>query len=78
MKKIINFIFKTHIKLFGIPCRSHVRIAIDNSHAYNSSWMIGMLYLCREDVPAIAECLCTDKREVIKILNEIVRGVRYE
>lgn len=78
MKKLINFIFKTHIKLFGIPCRAHVRIAIDNSYAYNAPWRIGMLYVCEESPETIAEWMGTNKQEVIQVLNELVRGVKYE
>lgn len=78
MKSTVNFIFKAHIKLFGIPCRAHVRIAIENSYAYNAPWRIGMLYVCQEKPEAIAEWMCTDKKEVIEILNELVRGIKYE
>ena len=80
MKTIINIIFKTHIELFGIPCRSHVRIAIENNYiiGYNKSWRIGMLYVCGENLGAIAEWMCTNKKEVIQVLNEVTRGVRYE
>jgi hypothetical protein len=78
MKKIINLIFKIHIKLFKIPCRAHVRLAVENSYAYNSSWRIGMLYVCGENPAAIAEWMCTDKKEVIQILNEVTRGIKYE
>ena len=78
MKTVINFIFKSHIKLFGIPCRSHVRIAIERSYNYNLSWRIGMLYVCEENPEAIAERMYTNKKEIVEVLNELVQDIKYE
>ncbi len=78
MKKIINLIFKIHINLFKIPCRAHVRVAIENNYTYNKSWRVGMLYVCGENPGAIAEWMATDESKVIQILNEMTEGVRYE
>lgn len=73
---IIKTIFKLHILLFKYPCRSNVRLAIEQS-IYTSSlpWRIGMLFVCGESIESIADWMYLEREEVILILNELVKEV---
>jgi hypothetical protein len=78
MKTITNFVFKTHIKIFGYPCRYHIRLAIQNNLVYNLAWRVGMLYVCQESISSIADWHSISSKEVKKLLNGLAEEFEYE
>ena len=73
---IIKTIFKLHILLYKYPCRSNVRLALEQS-TYTSSlpWRIGMLFVCGESIESISDWMYLEKEEVISILNDLAKEV---
>jgi hypothetical protein len=72
---IIKTIFKLHILLFKYPCRSNVRLAIENSVGYDLNWRVGMLFVCGESIEGISDWTYLEKEEIISILNKLAREV---
>ena len=72
---IIKTIFKLHILLFKYPCRSNVRLAIENSVVYDLNWRVGMLFVCGESIEGISDWTYLEKEEIISILNKLAREV---
>lgn len=71
---IIKFIFKLHIMLFKYPCKSNVRLALENLiYVRSLSDRVGMLFICGESIESIADWLYLEKHEVIQILNDLVK-----
>lgn len=72
---IIKTIFKLHILLFKYPCRSNVRLAIEQSTAYDLDWRVGMLFVCGESIESISDWTYLEKEEIISILNKLAGEV---
>ena len=72
---IIKTIFKLHILLFKYPCRSNVRLAIEESVVYDLNWRVGMLFVCGESIEGISDWTYLEKEEIISILNKLAREV---
>lgn len=76
---IVKTIFKIHRVLFRYPCRSNVRLALEqNQYTYDLSWRVGMLYICGESIANISEWVSMDESAVISTLNKLADGVIYE
>lgn len=77
MRKIANIIFKIHIFLFGYPCRSQIRLALEdkNCHYFGLVPTIAMLYICGEGIDGISDWTGLDKKEVKELLNDIVQSM---
>lgn len=78
MKFVINTIFKLHILIYRYPCRSHIRLSIEDMFSYDLLWRVGMLYVCGEGIKSISEWFQLTEEEVVEILNDLVKGVYYE
>jgi len=72
---IIKTIFKLHILLFKYPCRSNIRLAIEESVVYDLNWRVGMLFVCGESIEGISDWTYLEKEEIISILNKLAREV---
>lgn len=71
MKTIAKFIFKSHRVIFKHPCRSEVRLALEDSgFSSGLTWYAAMLYICGESIPDIAEWLSMSEEEVKHSLNK--------
>jgi glucose-6-phosphate-specific signal transduction histidine kinase len=74
---VIEFIFYAHKKLYGYPCRSHVRLAISQDLATESfRWRVGMLYVCGESLNSIAKHMEVSREEIRQTLVVLTLGVR--
>jgi hypothetical protein len=72
MKYIIKTIFKLHILIFKYPCRSNIRLALEQpGYVYDLDWRVGMLYVCGESLGSISDWVYLEKQEVIGILNNL-------
>jgi hypothetical protein len=71
---IIKTIFKLHILIFKYPCRSNIRLALEQpGHIYDLDWRVGMLYVCGESLDSIADWLYLEKDDVISVLNKLAK-----
>ena len=72
--KIARLIFKLHRMVYGYPCKSEVRLALELElfHNYGLTYSAAMLYICGEDLDEIADWLGISRKQVIDILNEKV------
>lgn len=76
MLKIAKFIFKLHRKLFGFPCRSEVRLALESTYCpINSAFSLGVLYICGESIESISNWNNCSTTHIKAELNKIVRGL---
>lgn len=76
---IIKTVFKIHRIIFNYPCRSNIRLALEQKqYTYDLSWRVGMLYICGESITAISEWTSMDEKDIIIILNKLSDGVIYE
>jgi hypothetical protein len=71
---IIKTIFKLHILIFKYPCRSNIRLVLEQSaYIYDLDWRVGMLYVCGESLDSIADWLYLEKDDVISVLNKLAK-----
>jgi hypothetical protein len=76
MKKIAKLLFKIHRLIYGYPCRSEVRLGIEQYHLNGGlTWYIGMLYICEENFSDISLWLDISDEEIKFHLNKIAKGV---
>ena len=69
---IIKTIFKLHIFIFKYPCRSNIRLVLEQSpYIYDLDWRVGMLYVCGESIEGISDWTYLEKEEIISILNKL-------
>jgi len=69
---IVKTIFKLHTLLFKYPCRSNVRLVLEQSiYIHDLEWRVGMLYVCGESLESISDWVYLEKQEVIDILNNL-------
>jgi hypothetical protein len=74
MKKLF---FKLFIRIYGYPCRPHIRLALEQRHDYDSLlWRIGMLYVCGDSIPDISNRNECTRERVRMILAKLARGVK--
>lgn len=79
MLKIAKLIFKLHRKLFGFPCRSEVRLALESSSCFlNSSFSLGVLYICGESISSISDWNNYSVKFIKSELNKLVETIDYE
>lgn len=74
MRKIARIIFKLHRYIYGYPCRSEVRLALDvtDTMVFGLTSTVGMLYICGEDVEGICDWVDLNSKQVKEELNDIV------
>lgn len=76
MKLIARIVFKLHKKIYKYPCRSEVRLGIEQYFMNGGlTWYVGILYICKESLSDISQWVGIPKDEVIYHLNKIARGV---
>lgn len=76
MKKIARVVFKIHRLIYKYPCRSEVRLGLDNYfHFGGLTYHVGMMYICEESLEDIANSLYISKDEVKFHLNKVAKGV---
>lgn len=74
MKAIARVIFKIHRLIYKYPCKSEVRLGLDNYlHFGGLTYFVGMMYICNESLDDIARSLCLDREQVKFCLNKIAK-----
>lgn len=77
MKTIAKFVFKVHRLIYGYPCRSEVRLSMeDDLFGYGLTWYVGMLYICDESISDISEWMDLSEKEVKEKLNLSVKRLK--
>jgi hypothetical protein len=74
MKKIAKLVFKIHRLIYGYPCRSEVRLAIelDDEFFFGLTSLAGVMYAYGKDFNTIEEDTDLSKEMIKEELNEIV------
>lgn len=73
--RIIKVIFYLHRLIYRYPCRSEVRLKLENkkqSFSYNLTYSACVLYICNESLEEIADWLGIEKDAVKEVLNKSV------
>lgn len=74
MKVIARIIFKIHRLVYKYPCRSEVRLGLDNHMQLGGlTYFVGMMYICNENLDSIANAMSLDKDQVKFCLNKIAK-----
>jgi len=74
---MIKALFWAHKKIYGYPCRHHVRLALSQDLISDSfNWRIGMLYVCGEEVSSIAKHMEVSRDTIRHILIMLTLGVK--
>lgn len=74
MKIIARLVFKIHRLVYKYPCKSEVRLGLDNHFQFGGlTYFVGMLYICSESLDDIANSLFLNKEEVKYHLNKIAK-----
>lgn len=72
----MNFLFWLHKKMYGYPCRAHVRKALHVGKAKNPlKYRVAMLYLCGYTIEETAMALALTRERVRQVLTIICIGV---
>lgn len=74
MKFIANIVFKIHRKIYGYPCRSEVRLAVEfnDLSLFGLTSVVGMLYICGQDLEGIEEWTALSRERIKEELNDLV------
>ena len=73
---MMQLFFKLHKKLYGYPCREHVRRAMYKGKAKNPlKYRVAMFYLCGYDIDEIAVYMLCTRERVKQTLTIICLGV---
>ena len=69
----VKIIFKIYRLIFRRPCRSEVRLVLDNMKAppYNLTYSAAVLYIFGESVYEISEWFGVDEAAIVDALNKI-------
>lgn len=78
MKFIAKIIFKIHRKIYGYPCRSEVRLAVEfnDLSLFGLTSTVGMLYICGQDLDGIQEWTSLSKEQIKEELNDLIDSTK--
>lgn len=71
--KLVKLIFKLHKFIYKYPCKSEVRLVLEQTknHPYNLTYSAAVLYICGESVYEISEWFGVDEAAIVDALNTI-------
>lgn len=73
----MKLLFYIHKKLYGYPCREHVRVALVQGRANSGvKHRVAMFYLCGCTIEEIANTVGITKDRVKQLLTIICLGVK--
>jgi len=72
--KLVKLIFKLHKFIYKYPCKSEVRLVLEQTknHPYGLTYFVSILYTCGESIENISEWIGVDEDKVKQVLNELV------